>query len=84
LKKERNGLYVGYVFPVIEKKPLKCGFIQKKKGYALVVEKRIVNGGGVKISWDNKWNIRDLFLNIELTVVLNGRYVLQSWVDNLL
>jgi hypothetical protein len=54
LKKEKNGLYVAYVFPVIEKKQLKCGFIRRKKGYALVAEKRIVNGGGVKISWDNK------------------------------
>jgi hypothetical protein len=79
LKKVKKELYVGYVFPAFGKIQLKCGFIRRKKGYALVAEKRIVNGGGVKISWDNKWDIRDIFL-----VELNGQYGLQSWVDNLL
>ena len=52
LKKERNGLYVGGVFQVIEKNRLKCGFIRRKKGYVLVAGKKIVNGGSIE-----KYNI---------------------------
>jgi hypothetical protein len=84
LKKKKYELYVRHVFLASGGKQLKCGFIQSKKDFALVVEKKMVNGGIFRNSLDNTWNIRDLFLNIGLAVELNGRYELQSWVGNLL
>ena len=84
LKKVKSALYAEFVFPASDKIQLKCGFIPRKKGFALVAGKRIVNGGIIRNSLDNKWNIRDLFLNIGLAVEYSVRYGLQSWVGNLL